>query len=451
MVSSMTGSMKTRRAMLLGGVTLFALVALGASAAPQTGAADLQLMQGFPPPADKSITLANAMLPPFNRWTFQHMRELHPTRDISRGEGAPSKLEEKPLDLDGFTGTVREGRKVSLAQFLDESHTDAFLVLHRGKVVYERYLNGQQRRTQHAMFSCTKSFVGTLMLTMIDEGKVDPARTVASYVPELKDSAFGDATVQQVLDMTTALEYTEVYTDPNSDFGRYGMVWRFWGPPPADYKGPRTIYEFLPTLNRKIGNHGEAFHYVTPNTDVLGWILRRVSGKSVDQVIEERLWQPLGAERDGYIALDTAGTEGAGGGLEIAARDAARFGQMILQGGRFNGRQVLPEAVAKRILRPGNPDTFVRYYKQLVGRYPGVEWFGETTHSYHDQWWTFNNEHKTVSAIGVYGQYIWIDPVAQMVVVKQSSSPDPEGGANDSNDIDGPLLYMALAKHLIRL
>ncbi len=440
----------TRTALLGGAVGLLVLAASGASAAPQPGAADLGLMQGFPPPADKAITLANHMFPPFNRWTFQHLRELHPTREISRGEGASSTLAEEPLDLDGVTGSVRSGRKLSLGQFLDESHTDAFLVLHRGRLVYERYFNGQQRHTRHTMFSGTKSFVGTLMLMMIEEGKIDPARTVASYVPELKDSAFGDATVQQVLDMTTALEYLEAYTDPNSDFGRYGMVWRFWGPPPVGYKGPRTTYEFLPTLQRKMGKHGEAFHYVTPNTDVLGWILRRVSGKSVDQLIGERLWQPLGAERDGYIAVDDGGTEGAGGGLAITARDAARFGQMILQGGHFNGREVLPAAVAKRILQPGDPDTFTRYYKQLAGTFPEVKWYGEVTYAYHDQWWTFNNEHKTVSAIGVYGQYIWIDPVAQMVVVKQSSSPDPEGGANWSNDTDGPLLYMALAKHLMK-
>jgi CubicO group peptidase (beta-lactamase class C family) len=388
------------------------------------------------------------MLPPFNRWSFQHFRDVHPTRGMAHG--APSAIPEKPLDLGGFRAKVREGREISLAEFIDESHTDAFLVIHKGKLVYERYLNGQKRSTQHTIFSCTKSFVGTLMLTFIAEGKVDPARTVASYVPELKDSAFGDATVQQVLDMTTALEYTETYNDPNSDFWRYSLVWNIWGAPPADYTGPRTVYDYLPTLNRKMGTHGQAFHYVTPNTDVIGWILRRVSGKSVDELIEERLWQPLGAEQDAYIAVDPAGTEGVGGGFAITARDAARFGQMILQGGRFNGSQVVPESVAKRILQPGNPEIFTKFYATLREQYPEAAWFGDVTYAYHDMWWTFNNEHKTVSAIGVYGQYIWIDPVAELVIVKQSSSPDAAGGANESNDTDGPLLYMALAKHLMQ-
>jgi CubicO group peptidase (beta-lactamase class C family) len=420
--------------------------ALAAHAAPQPGAAELGLMQGFPPPADKQVSRENFMAPPYNRWAFQHIRELQPTREIQRGEGPVTALEEDPLDLDGFVGTVRAGRKLSLGEFVDESHTDAFLILHRGKIVYERYLNGQQQRTQHLMFSATKSFVGTVMLMLIEEGLVDPANTVAQYVPELKDSAFGDATVQQVLDMTTAIAFSEVYDDPDSDIARYGHVFATAGTPPEGYAGPRTIYEYLPTL-KKQGTHGEAFHYVTPNTDVLGWIIRRVTGKSVDQNIAERLWQPLGVERDGYIWLDGSGAEMAGGGLNVTARDAARFGQMILQGGRYNGQQILPEAVTRRILQPGDHETFTRLYSQ----YPGTEWYGRVAWAYHDQWWTFNNAHKAVSAIGVHGQYIYLDPKAEMVVVKQSSSPTAEGGPNESNDTDGPLLYQALAEHLIRL
>jgi CubicO group peptidase (beta-lactamase class C family) len=433
-------------ATLLGRATLLLGVAAATThAAPNPGSAELGLMQGFPPPADKIVRRGNFMTAPANRWAFQHIRELQPTREISRGDEPASKLESVPLDLGKVTGTVREGRVISLDQLVEEAHTDAMLVMHKGRIVYERYLNGQTARTQHQMFSATKSFVGTLMLMLIEEGKVDPTQTVASLVPELKDSAFGDATVQQVLDMTTAVDYREIYDDPTSEIWRYGYVFGVWGTPPADYKGPLTIYDYLPTL-KKEGTHGVGFHYVTPNTDVLGWIIRRVTGKAVDRNIEERLWQPIGAERDGYIWLDGAGNEMAGGGLNITARDAARFGQMILHKGRFNGRQVIPEAVATRILRPGDPEKFTHFYKQ----FRDTEWYGTIGYGYHDQWWTFNNAHKTTSAIGVHGQYIWLDPIAEMVVVKQSSSPDAEGGANESNDTDGPLLYMALAEYLMR-
>ncbi len=431
-------------------VPAWAIVALLLAAPAAQAAADAVtpepgLMQGFPPAADKQVLRGDIMKPPKNRWALQHIRELQPTREIWRGDGAPSVLPEAPLDLGGITATVRKGRVLSLAQLLDEAHTDAFLIMHRGRIVYERYMNGQQRRTQHQMFSATKSFVGTLMLMLMDEGRVDPAKPVANYVPELQGSAFGDATVQQVLDMTTAVSFTEIYDDPKSDFWRYGWVFGVWGTPPAGYDGPLSIYDYLPTL-KKNGTHGHAFHYVTPNTDVLGWIIRRVTGKSVDRNIEERLWQPLGAERDAYIWLDGGGAEAAGGGLNITARDAARFGQMILQRGEFNGRRILPAAVAERILKPGDPDTFTRFYRQ----FPGTEWFGTIVSSYHDQWWSFANAHKAVSAIGVHGQYIYLDPRAEMVIVKQSSSPDAEGGANEANDTDGPLLYQTIAEYLMK-
>ncbi len=425
------------------------LVAAGLSVAPLSGAApdagyqDLGLMQGFPPAADKRVLRENFMEPPRNRWAFQHIRELQPTREIWRGDGPASVLRAKPLDLGPVKAAVRKGRVLSLDQFLDESHTDGFLILHRGRVVFERYMNGQQRHVQHQMFSATKSFVGTIMLALVGEGKVDPRKTVGSYVPELQKSAFGDATVQQVLDMTTGVSYTEIYDDPDSDIWRYGRVFNLWGVPPPGYTGPRTIYDYLPTLEKK-GEHGYGFHYVTPNTDVLGWIIRRVTGKSVDQNISERILQPLGAERDAYIWLDGEGNEMAGGGLNIAARDAARFGQMILQGGLYNGKRVLPAAVAKRVFEAGDPDVFTRFH-------PNDPWYGPIVSSYHNQWWHFRNAHQAVSAIGVHGQYIYIDPVAQMVVVKQSSSPDAEGGANESNDSDGPLLYQAIAEHLIKL
>ncbi len=402
-------------------------------------AADSTWMQGFPPPAEQRINRQDFSVAPKNRWSLQHIRELQPTREVWRGALPVVPLPEEPMDLGSFTVAVRKGRMLSLDQLLNESHTDGFVILHRGKIIFERYMNGQQPQTQHLMFSATKSFVGTLMLILADEGRVDLSKTVSTYVPELRDSAFGDATVQQVLDMTTAVSFSEIYDDPQSDIGRYGTVFRFAGEPAPDYKGPLTLYDYLPTL-KKQGTHGEGFHYVTPNTDVLGWIIRRVTNKSVDVNVSERFWQRMGVERDGYMWVDSAGTEMAGGGLNITARDAARFGQMILQGGQFNGQQIIPAAVAQRIVQAGDTKKFTRFYQG--------DWYKNVTYAYHDQWWTFNNPHKAISAIGIHGQYIYIDPKADMVVVKQSSSPDAEGGANESNDTDGPMLYYALAKHL---
>jgi CubicO group peptidase (beta-lactamase class C family) len=241
-----------------------------------------------------------------------------------------------------------------------------------------------------------------------------------------------------VLDMTTAVKYSEDYLDRDSDIARYGHVFSIWGGPPNGHTGPTNLYDYLPTL-RKQGEHGHAFHYVTPNTDVLGWIVSRTTNQSVSAALESVLFQRLGPERDAYIWLDGSATEMAGGGLNITARDSARFGQMILNHGRFNGHQVIPASVAKRILRPGDPAPFNRLYQD--------PWYEHVGFAYHDQWWTFNNAHKGVSALGVHGQQIYLDSTAQMVVVKQSSDPAPE---SDINETDGPLVYQALAEFLMK-
>ena len=401
-------------------------------------AAELGLMQGFPVPQDKRVTRDNFMLYPYSRWAFQNMRELQPTRGIFRGDDPVAPLAADPVDLDALTFTVANGRKVSLGSWLDESVTDSFLVLHKGELVYERYFNGMARSSQHQMFSVTKSFVGTLVLCLIEEGAIDPAKTIQHYLPELGESAFGEATVQQVLDMTTSIEFSEAYEDPAADVWKYGYVFGI-STPPADYRGATSIFEYLATLKRAKRDHGEGFLYVTPNTDVLGWLSSRVSGKSVAQQLEQRIWQRLGVERDGYMWMNTLGEEMAGGGLNITAADAARFGQMIMQKGKFNGQQVIPASVAQRILRPGDPAPFNRIYQD--------PWFEHIGYAYHDQWWTFATAHKPVSAIGVFGQFIYIDAVAEVVIVKQSSHPEAE---SEANEVDGPLVWHAIAEHLMQ-
>ncbi|WP_193165950.1 serine hydrolase domain-containing protein [Microbulbifer hainanensis] len=415
------------------------LVAAGTCAGdytPPKTAAELGLMQGEPPPLEKRVDQSNFMQAPYNRWALQHMRELVPTREVPRGSGAPTPLEDNGQDLDDFTVPLASGRNLSVKRWLQESYTDGFLVLHRGKLVYERYFNGQTPGSHHQMFSATKSFTGTMLLMLADEGKVDLQSPVREYLPELKSSAYGDASVQQVLDMTVGVQYSEAYTDPNADIWKYGFVFGI-GKAPGNYRGPLNIHDYLVTLKKR-GQHGEAFHYVTPDTDVLGWIVRRVSGQNLSQFFSARIWSKLGAEHDAFYWLDHGATEMAGGGLNITLRDGARLGQMILQQGRYNGSQIVPRKVASRVLQKGDPVPFNRFYQD--------PWYEQIGYAYHDQWWTFNNSHKAVSAIGVHGQFIYIDPEAQVVIVKQSSHPEAE---SISNEVDGPQIMHAIANSLM--
>ena len=206
----------------------------------------------------------------------------------------------------------------------------------------------------------------------------------------------------------------------------------------AMYPGGEGLWAYLQSLTRQDEKfaHGEAFHYVTPDPDVLGFIIRRQTGKTLARVLEDLIWSKLGASQDAYYWLDFHGIEMAGGGLAITLRDAARFGQMILQDGHYNGAQIIPKSVARRIREKRNHEIFSEYYKD--------DWYGETADSYHDQWWGYTDV-NAVAALGVHGQFIYINSDAGVVIARQSSEPDAE---SDRIDVETAIVMHTIARHL---
>jgi len=394
---------------------------------PMTGR-ELGLMIGSPPPDEKRVTIENFMLPPYNRWSLQRLREVVPTRSVATGDSvAPFTV--RPIDLSGLQVPFPDGRTVSVGEWLEFAYTDGFIVLHNGEVVFERYLNDQTPSTQHLMYSVTKSFTGTLILMLIEQGRIDPDGLVADYVPELEKTAFGDATVQHMLDMTNSIHYIEDYYQPDAH------ITGFLNSMMPDGEGLYSNLQTLTEHHEKFA-HGDAFHYVTPDPEVLGWIIRRVTGGNLAYALHEMIWAPIGAEHEGYYWLDFHGVEMAGGGLSITLRDAARFGQMILQDGAFNGRQVISEKIARRIKAKRNGEKFNLYYND--------PWSVEVADSYHDQWWGYTGV-NAVAALGIHGQFIYINSDADVVIAKHSSDPDAESERVDS---ETAFVMHAIAEHL---
>jgi hypothetical protein len=416
-----------------------AMAAVDLTAAKASDPAALGWMVGTPPPPEKTIRFADGSFYKFPqmRWSFSHWRELFPTKLVARGQGpvAPLPKAARQADLDSLTfKTLSDQREMTWAESLYVNHTDGILVLHKGRIVYERYLGALSDTGQHIAFSVTKSFTGTLAGTLIAEGKLDPTALVTRYVPELADSAFGDATVQQVLDMTTALDHSENYADPKSSVPTYARALGMLPRAPAD-AGPTTTYDYARSI-RKNGTHGVEFTYRSPNTDVLGWILARASGQPLETLLQERIWSRLGAEGDAYLAVDSIGTSIASGGFNARLRDMARFGEMIRLGGRWNGQQVVPAAAIEEIRRGASRDAFVHAgYTTLPG------W------SYHNQWWVSHDDHGVFMARGVHGQAIYIDPRAQMVIVRFASDARASNLLLDPTSLPA---YRAVAEHLMR-
>jgi len=253
-----------------------------------------------------------------------------------------------------------------------------------------------------------------LAALLAHERLFDPEAPVGVYLPELKMSGFADATVRQVMEMTTAIGFADETPDPVSENPTYAIALG-WKEKPAGYSGPESVYEFLPTM-KKIGEHGLRFAYLTPNTDVLAWIMKRLQNRSLSEIMQERIWSKLGAERDAFWIVDSAAAETSGSGLITTLRDKARFGQMLLQKGEFNGQQILPTAVVEEIEKGGDQLAFARG--------PSASPMNQG-YSYHLQWWITHNEHRAYQGLGYGGQMLYIDPLAQLVIAKFSSYPTP--------------------------
>jgi len=434
---------------LLGLVLASACVAAPAAAPAPPGAAAfasaeqsdprrLGWMTGFPPPEDKTIRFSDAdyFAFPKLRWTVCHFRQLMPTVGVARGPGGASPMKRRiDPSIDAVTFTpLGAGTAMTWADSLPANYTDGIVVLHEGVLVYERYFGCLDAAGQHAAMSVTKSLTGLLGEMLVAEGTLDESAKVASIVPELAGSAFADATVRQVLEMTTGLRYSEDYADPDADVWTYAAA----GSPlprPAGYTGPRGYFDYLKTV-RKQGRHGEAFGYKTINTDALGWIIARVSGRSVADLLSERIWSRIGAEQDGYYTVDSTGTPYAGGGFSAGLRDLARIGQLMLDEGTVDGRRWVPAAAIRRIRAGGDRAAFAKAgYALLAG------W------SYRGMWWISHDAHGAYMARGVHGQALYVDPAARVVIARFSSHPVAANSANDPTTLPA---FDAVARHLMR-
>lgn len=397
--------------LLLGGV--------GHAQAAPLSAADsdpvkLGWMQGAPPAAEKQVRYDDASMWGFprTRWSFSHWRELVPTTAIRRGPAADLLPRAERTDIDAITFTpIGGGKPMTWQQSLGANYTDGIVVLHKGRIVYERYFGAGGPANQHIAFSVTKSFVGTLAASLIAEGKLDPARTMASYVPELAGGGFGDATVRQVLDMRTDLAFDENYVGSGTEMTDVTRMSIAVGgvPIPPGYAGPVTAYAHVASIG-KAARHGGDFSYRTPNTQALGWALERITGQSIADQIAARFWSKLGMEQDASMMVDRVGTGFAGGGLNASLRDMARFGEMLRLGGRYRGQQIIPAAAVVAIVKGGDPAAFAHY------KYPGFD-----GGNYGSQWW--HRASGQFAAIGIHGQGIYIDPKAEMVIARFASFP----------------------------
>jgi CubicO group peptidase (beta-lactamase class C family) len=359
------------------------------------------------------LNLSNWRRPPFNRWAFHHVREIIPSQSIDRGD-SPSEL---PVAFDTGISQMKfaglDASEWSLAQWLGASNTDALLVARRGKLVQEWYADADIEFNPHIVFSVSKSITATLAGVLVEQGLIDPRAMLGDIIPQLGDSGFSGATLQQLLDMAVNIDFEEDYEATSGKFVEYrtATAWHPCGVDEIDV----NLRDFLCSLKPGKGEHGRLFDYKSPNSDLLGWILERAGGESYARLLSKYLWQPMGAEANAYITVDRKGAARTAGGICVLPRDLLRFGEMMRNGGFANGQQVVPASWVKDCNEGGDREAWLR--SPSSEKFPGGK--------YRNQWYQSGNRHQAMLAIGIHSQWIYIDPVAEVTIVKLSAQDDP--------------------------
>lgn len=374
---------------------------------------DLGLMQGFPPPPDKRVNKANWIGSPYIRWAAQFPGELLPSRRVWRGEQPARAFAYDLINLEALVFPDDAGQPVTLTDVFARTVSDGFLVLHRGEVVYETYLNGMRPETRHIFASMTKSVTGTLAMMLAAEGSLDLEAKAANHLPELAGNPLGEATLQQLLDMVVPV----TFGDADQDVALFWAAGFLQTPP--DYSGAATIYDYLQTA-RPTAAAGSAFQYQNACPETVGWVIRRVTGKSLATLLAERIWSRLGCEEDAMWLVDPEGTEAASAGLVSTLRDLARFGELLRTDGMVAGTQVLPREVTAQI-RAGFAPNAPRLRELFAqGEFEPYRPGG----SYHNQWWLPNDPFGAFQGNGRFGQRLYVAPGAEMVVAQFGSTSD---------------------------
>ena len=381
-----------------------------------------QLMQEFPAVPETQVTLANWREPMMSRWSFSHVRQILPTapfKTSGQAAGQVTDLPHAPVDLGGLRFTY-DGSTHTLDSWLDTSRTDAFLVMHRGTLAYEWFGGWGAADRQHIIFSVSKSLTALLAGILCDAGVLDPQRPVRDYLPEVAGSAYQDALLRHVLDMTVASGFNEDYLDTTGVFMAYRRA-SAWNPLEANTTTD-GLRAFLASMPASDGQHGYRHHYCSPHTDLLGWIIERASGTAFNQLFSELLMQPIGAAHDGYVTLDSFGAPRVAGGICLAPHDLLRFAEMVRNFGAVGARQIVPES-------------WIAEFRSYDDKAPWQRQQDGPRHfphgSYRSKWYRTGLPDDEFAAIGIHGQWIWVNPARAVTIIRMASNDlpiDPDAG-----------------------
>lgn len=360
----------------------------------------LGIMQGYPLAADKQATLENWLDFPFNRWAFRNMRSLFPTGSVER-DGPIAVLDEGPeLDVASLRFKYDDGSTITGEQYFERENVDAFIVLHRGRVVYEGYFASMQPDEVHLWQSMTKSITGLLAEMLAQNGELDLSQTAGYYVPEIAATVWGQATLRDLLDMEVNV------SEPSTKAA--ALPKDFWRT--ANFKAT-----LMDPAAQQAGANGDVWYYTNSAPTTLGLVMTSVTGKSWHRLTEELLWTRIGAEAEGNIWLDTDGQGAAAGGFSSTLRDAARLAEFVRLGG--TGSSVETATIETLRAPAGNSALTAAGNVAMLKLRPDM--------SYKSYWYQVNDGERSLEALGIFGQHMYVNPTAEISIVQFASYPNP--------------------------
>lgn len=350
-------------------------------------------------------TLANWMAPDHAFWSFRHVRELIPTAQVDPAATPRALPRDIKSEIGGLVVDFHEGPQ-AVVDFLGSTNTDSFTVVCGEDLVFEWLAPGVVDVEPHLIFSVTKSVTGMLVGALVQEGLIDVEAPVTKYVPEVAGSGFGDASVRNLLDMAVSYQFVEDYS-PGPDIIAYRHSVG-WYPAPL---GALDLHDFIASREKQ-GEHGKAFRYLSPTTDLVGWVIEGASGLPYATALSKYIWSKIGTEAPAHITVDRQGSPRAAGGLSVIPRDMARFGMMIRDG----GMGVIDPAFLADVYDNGNRAQWAAGdFKDLFPK-----------GGYRSFCYKPGDDPDVVMGIGIHGQFLYVDRPRGVVVAKQSSWPMPD-------------------------
>ena len=373
-----------------------------------------KIMKGSPPPIEYQVTLDNWRKLPFNSWSFVNVRNLIPTSPIYNNPDKEIILQKKLIDLNDL---VIDHKKSSyrLKEIFKICDTDAFLVMHKGKIKFEFYDKFTNFNTPHIIFSVSKSLTSLLTGILVEKKVIDINSYISHILPETKGTAYEDATVRNVLDMSIASGFIEDYTGQAEIFKKYRSS-TGWDLPETNSKQTvKGLHDFLSSMPKSNQKHGKKYHYCSPHSDLLGWIIERASGENYSKIMADLLFKKAGINHEANVTVDKWGASRAAGGISISPYDLLLISELVRNYGSNDNGQIIPASWIEDFRNSKNNSSYLN--QDNLERFPKG--------NYRSKWYQTGFKDNEFCAIGIHGQNIWINPNKEITIVRMSSASDP--------------------------